>query len=293
MESSGLRGVHLRLPSTRCSCGDTGVGKSDLMRLYSAMVNADCALVPDMLSYVKVGLKRVIKVIKARGAVPEGVLDAFYVPAAPGRGNSDHDRAWLLDTSVPGGGDETTRLLGLLRNNVEWAATPGLINEVRGVLGTVRTPLRRSAVSLLQVGVALAADILPVFGEFPLVEVPHIVHGILGRVVAYLSPIVRDVHVSAVSPYIGAATLDSDATAVALARQRSVWLAELAHMTRGELESGPTPRAGSNGVGGVTSATSSTPGIRHPVFRSASDLAQFVDAFVRARPRGLYFKWLV
>ena len=136
--SDSVRG-HVWFPSTLCSCGDTGVGKSDLMRLYSAMVNADCALVPDMLSYVKVGLKRAIKAIKARGAVPEGVLDAFYVPAAPGHGNSDQDRAWLLDTSV-GGGDETARLLGLLRNSVEWAATPGLINEVRGIVGTFLSP---------------------------------------------------------------------------------------------------------------------------------------------------------
>ena len=124
------------------------------------------------------------------------------------------------------------------------------------------------------------------------------VHGIWGRVVAYLSPFVRDVHASVVSATIGAANLDSDATAVALARQRSVWLAELAHRTRGELLAGPALPVGCDVAGGVTAAAATasiTPGLpgRHPVFRSASDLARFVDAFIRARPRGLYFKWLV
>ena len=55
--------VHLRSPLLpACSCGDTGVGKSEVFSLYSTVVNADSDIIPDLLGELKVALKKAVQV---------------------------------------------------------------------------------------------------------------------------------------------------------------------------------------------------------------------------------------
>lgn len=95
------------------------------MRLYSAMINADCALVPDMLARVKFALKDVVSALCSAGAAVEAAFEGMFVLDAAG------SRSWILDTATQGDNPETPRLIRLLRSGVQWGSIPGLVDKVR------------------------------------------------------------------------------------------------------------------------------------------------------------------
>lgn len=115
------------LPCPRNRRGDTGTGKSELLALYDTVINSNCDIVPDLFSAVRLALKAAIQ------AAPN---DAAFAGMFEEARNGAPPRLFLdrmTDDDVP-------RFYELIRNNIAWTASPGLVDKVR-FLCAIAVPL--------------------------------------------------------------------------------------------------------------------------------------------------------
>lgn len=107
-------------------CGDTGTGKSELFAVYSAVVNADCDLVPDLLAELKTAVRRSVH---ANSSLP--ALRGLF---AEGRSASgERVQVSVLDSITDA---HVQRMFDLLQNDIRWAEQPGLLDRVSTFLCT-------------------------------------------------------------------------------------------------------------------------------------------------------------
>ena len=102
-----------------CSRGDTGTGKSELFALFSAVINSNCEIVPDLFFAVKQALTAVVLASRDNPAF-SGMLE----PPPPGSSRV----TTFIDQMT---GDNHDRLFDLLHHNISWDACPGLVDKVR------------------------------------------------------------------------------------------------------------------------------------------------------------------
>ncbi len=96
--------------------GDTGTGKSELLGLYSAVINSNCEVMPDLLFEVREAL--IATIMQSWDQHP--AFARFFQLDNNGR------RITMLN-----GIDEPPRLFQLLEDRVDWSNVSGLANRVR------------------------------------------------------------------------------------------------------------------------------------------------------------------